>query len=188
RPSWFYHPEEDSQIKSLEELVNIYYHSVGMNSVLLLNVPADTCGLIHELDVARLKDFGQYIEKTFADNKIKEANSQWKAKNGSFKEYEIKTGETINTILLQEDILKGQRVEVFKIEVLLNEKWTKIAEGTTIGYKRLLRFDDVTPEKIRITIIETRFSANIKEVGAYYAAPITNDTITKELNHIEKES
>ncbi|MDD4729302.1 MAG: alpha-L-fucosidase [Dysgonamonadaceae bacterium] len=188
RPSWFYHPEEDSKVKSLEELVNIYYQSVGMNSVLLLNVPADTCGLIHELDVARLKDFGQYIEKTFADNKIKEANSQWKAKNGSFKEYEIKTGETINTILLQEDILKGQRVEVFKIEVLLNEKWTKIAEGTTIGYKRLLRFDDVTPEKIRITIIETRFSANIKEVGAYYAAPITNDTITKELNHIEKES
>ena len=181
------HPEQDAQVKTLEELVNIYYQSVGMNSVLLLNVPPDKRGLIHEVDVARLKEFGEYIEKTFTDNKMGETHSFWKAENGDYKEYNIKEGEIINTVLLQEDIQKGQRVEVFKVEGLIDGNWTKLAEGTTIGYKRLLRFDDVAPEKIRITIIETRFSANIKEIGAYYAPPFTEQGALLELNHIDNE-
>ena len=185
RPGWFYHPEQDAQVKTLEHLVDIYYQSVGMNSVLLLNIPPDTRGLIHEVDAARLKEFGQYIEKTFADNKMSDTHSYWKAENGDYKEYKIKEGEVINTVLLQEDIKKGQRVEVFKVEGLINGSWTKLAEGTTIGYKRLLRFDDVSPEKIRVTITETRFSANINEIGAYYAAPFTEEGSLVELNHIE---
>ena len=187
RPGWFYHAEQDTQVKSLDELVNIYYQSVGMNSVLLLNVPPDKRGLIHETDVARLKTFGQYINNTFADNKMYDTHSYWKAKNGDYKEYKIKDGETINTILLQEDIEKGQRVEIFKVEGLVNGSWKKLAEGTTIGYKRLLRFDDVTPEKIRVTITETRFGANIKEIGAYFAGPFIKEAYNTELNHIDKE-
>ena len=187
RPGWFYHPEQDAQVKTLEELVNIYYQSVGMNSVLLLNIPPDTRGLIHETDVARLKEFGQYIEKTFAENKLNESHSYWRAKNGDYKEYAIKEGEVINTVLLQEDIKKGQRVEVFKVEGLIDGNWTKLAEGTTIGYKRLLRFDDVSPEKIRITITETRFGSNIKEIGAFYAPPFNEQGSLIELNHIDSE-
>lgn len=187
RPGWFYHPEQDAQVKTLEHLVDIYYQSVGMNSVLLLNIPPDTRGLIHEVDATRLKEFGQYIENTFADNKMSESYSYWRAENGDYKEYKIKQGEVINTVMLQEDIQKGQRVEVFKVEGLIDGSWTKLAEGTTIGYKRLLRFDDVSPEKIRVTITETRFSANIKEIGAYYAAPFTEEGYLVELNHIEGE-
>ncbi|HZJ79567.1 MAG TPA: alpha-L-fucosidase [Dysgonamonadaceae bacterium] len=187
RPGWFYHPEQDAQVKTLEELVNIYFQSVGMNSVLLLNIPPDTRGLIHEVDVARLKEFGQYIEQTFADNKMDESHSYWRADNGDYKEYKIKEGETINTVLLQEDILKGQRVEVFKVEGLIDGSWTKLAEGTTIGYKRLLRFDDVSPEKIRVTITETRSNSNINKIGAYYAAPFNKEGSLIELNHIDGE-
>lgn len=187
RPGWFYHPEQDAQVKTLQHLVDIYYQSVGMNSVLLLNIPPDTRGLIHEVDAARLKEFGQYITNTFADNKMSETHSYWRAENGDYKEYKIKEGEVINTVLLQEDIKKGQRVEVFKVEGLIDGSWTKLAEGTTIGYKRLLRFDDVSPEKIRVTIIETRFSANINNIGAYYAAPFTEEGQLLELNHIEGE-
>ncbi|MDD2551431.1 MAG: alpha-L-fucosidase [Dysgonamonadaceae bacterium] len=187
RSGWFYHPEQDAQVKSLEELVNIYYQSVGMNSVLLLNVPPDRRGLIHEIDAARLKEFGEYVRKTFEDNKMNESHSYWKAKNGDFREYSIKQGETINTILLQEDIEKGQRVEVFKVEGLIDGSWNKLTEGTTIGYKRILRFEDVVPEKIRITIIETRVSANIKEIGAYYAGEYTTDTLDINLNYIDKD-
>ena len=187
RPGWFYHPEQDAQVKTLEELVNIYYQSVGMNSVLLLNIPPDKRGLIHETDVARLKQFGEYIERTFSDNKLADTHSYWKAKNGDYREYKIKEGDTINTVLVQEDIQKGQRVEVFKVEGLINGSWTKLAEGTTIGYKRLLRFDDVSPEMIRITITETRHGANIKEVGAYYAGPYTESATDANLNHIENE-
>ena len=186
RPGWFYHPKQDAKVKSLEELVDIYYQSVGMNSVLLLNIPPDTRGLIHEADVARLKEFGEYIKRTFEDNKMNELHSYWKAKNGEFREYNIKQGELINTILLQEDIEKGQRVEVFKVEALIDGTWKKLTEGTTIGYKRLLRFDDVAPEKIRITIIETRVSANIKEIGAYNAGPVTSNTFDANFNYIDK--
>ena len=185
RPGWFYHPEQDAQVKTLEHLVDIYYQSVGMNSVLLLNVPPDTRGLIHEVDVARLKEFGQYIKETFANNKMAETHTYWKARNGDYKEYKIKEGETINTILLQEDIQKGQRVEVFKVEGLIDGEWKKLAEGTTIGYKRLLHFDDVAPKKIRVTLIEARFSANISEIGAYYAAPFNEEGSLIELTHIE---
>ena len=184
RPGWFYHPEQDSQVKSLEELVDIYYQSVGMNSVLLLNIPPDTRGLIHESDVTRLKEFGEYIKRTFEDSKMNETHSYWKAQNGDFKEYVIKEGEAINTILLQEDIEKGQRVEVFKVEGLIDGSWKKLTEGTTIGYKRLLRFDDVAPEKIRITIIETRVSANIKEIGAFYAGPFITDNLYDDLKSL----
>ena len=187
RPGWFYHPEQDTQVKTLEHLVDIYYQSVGMNSVLLLNIPPDTRGLIHEVDATRLKEFGQYIKETFADNKMAETHTYWKARNGDYKEYKIKEGEIINTVLLQEDIQKGQRVEVFKVEGLIDGNWVKLAEGTTIGYKRLLRFNDVAPEKIRITLIETRFSANISEIGAYYAAPFNEAGSLIELNHIDGE-
>ena len=187
RPGWFYHPEQDAQVKTLEHLVDIYYQSVGMNSVLLLNIPPDPRGLIHEVDAARLKEFGQYIKETFADNKMAVTHTNWKARNGDYKEYNIKEGEIINTVLLQEDIQKGQRVEVFKVEGLIDGNWVKLAEGTTIGYKRLLRFDDVAPEKIRITLIETRFSANISEIGAYYAAPFNEEGSLIELTHIDGE-
>jgi alpha-L-fucosidase len=155
--------------------------------VLLLNVPPDRRGLIHEIDATRLKEFGEYVRKTFEDNKMNESHSYWKAKNGDFREYSIKQGETINTILLQEDIEKGQRVEVFKVEGLIDGSWNKLTEGTTIGYKRILRFEDVVPEKIRITIIETRVSANIKEIGAYYAGEYTTDTLDINLNYIDKD-
>ena len=187
RPGWFYHPEQDTQVKTLEHLVDIYYQSVGMNSVLLLNIPPDKRGLIHEVDAQRIKEFGQYIDKTFADNKLNESFSYWKAKNGDYREFDIKEGEIINTILLQEDILKGQRVEVLKVEGLIDGSWKKLAEGTTIGYKRLLRFDDVAPEKIRVTIIETRFSANISNIGAFYAEPFDDEGSLIALNHIEED-
>ena len=187
RPGWFYHPEQDDQVKSMEELVNIYYQSVGMNSVLLLNIPPDTRGLIHETDAERLKQFGEYIKKTFENNKMDESHSYWKAKNGDFREYKIKKNEAINTILLQEDIQKGQRVEVFKVEGFIDGSWRKLTEGTTIGYKRLLRFDDVSPEKIRVTIIESRFNANIKDIGVYFAGPYTESADDTNLNQIESK-
>lgn len=186
RPGWFYHPEEDSKVKSLQHLVDIYYQSVGMNSVLLLNIPPDTRGLIHEADVARLKEFGNYIKSTFSKNRLNAGNAAWTAKAGDFKEFTV-NGDTINTVMLQEDILKGQRVEVFKVEGFINNEWIKLTEGTTIGYKRLLKFDDCSPSKIRVTILETREKAHIANVGAFYASPIISAENTQTLSDIGKE-
>jgi alpha-L-fucosidase len=187
RPGWFYHPEQDDQVKTLRQLVDIYYQSVGMNSVLLLNVPPDRRGRLHEVDVERLRKFGAYISNTFNNDKITDGDILWKARSGASKEYNLMPGETINTVMLQEDIQKGQRVEEFKVEGLVNDEWVFLTEGTTIGYKRLLKFEEMNPSKLRITVSETRDIANIKKVGAYNAPALAGDRNDIRLSDIASD-
>lgn len=78
RPGWFYHEAEDSKVKSLKHLSDIYFRSVGYNSVLLLNIPPDRKGLISEADVNRLKEFAAYRQQIFADNRVKKGRNYWK--------------------------------------------------------------------------------------------------------------
>ena len=176
RPDSFYNAEQDSEVKTLAQLVDTYFQSVGMNSVLMLNVPPDKRGRINNIDADRLNQFGDYINSTFNNEKLTDGDVEWKAKSGNSKEFTVLDGQIINTVMLQEDILKGQRVEEFLIEGLTNDNWIKLSEGTTIGYKRLVRFADTQPTKIRITIEETRDIANIKKIGAYYA-PVLKGSI-----------
>ena len=68
RPGWFYHRSEDEQVRSLENLVDLYFSAVGGNSNLLLNLPPDQRGLIHETDVARLEELGNFLRRTFQTN------------------------------------------------------------------------------------------------------------------------
>lgn len=184
RPGWFYHDYQDSQVRSLANLVNIYYRSVGCNSVLLLNIPPDRRGLLHEVDVQRIKELSDYISKTFAENQVVNGNSLWKAEASATMEYTLKPGAMVNTFLIQEDIAQGQRVEDFLVETYSNGAWQYAAEGTTIGYKRLLRFSDCQPEKIRVTIRGTRAVANISNVGMYYAEPLAEQNARVLLSHV----
>ena len=187
RPGWFYHADQDAQVRSLANLVNIYYRSVGCNSVLLLNIPPDRRGLIHEIDVQRIKELSDYISKTFVDNQVLDGNVAWKAEVGQSKEYEVKPGAMVNTFLIQEDIAQGQRVENFLVEVYSNGAWQYATEGTTVGYKRLLRFSDCQPEKIRVTIRESRSVANISNVGLYYAEPLQEQNARVKLSDVKVE-
>lgn len=184
RPGWFYHAEQDGQVRSLANLVNIYYRSVGCNSVLLLNIPPDRRGLIHEIDVQRIKELSEYINKTFATNYVEKGNQEWAAQVGESKEYGVKSDAMVNTFLIQEDITKGQRVEDFLVEVYSNGAWQYAAEGTTIGYKRLLRFSDCQPEKVRVTIRGSRATANISNVGLYYAEPLQDENARVRMSHV----
>lgn len=184
RPGWFYHAEQDGQVRSLANLVNIYYRSVGCNSVLLLNIPPDRRGLIHEIDVQRIKELSEYINKTFATNYVEKGSQEWAAQVGESKEYDVKSGAMVNTFLIQEDITKGQRVEDFLVEVYSNGAWQYATEGTTIGYKRLLRFSDCQPEKVRVTIRGSRATANISNVGLYYAEPLQDKNARVRLSDV----
>ena len=184
RPGWFYHAEQDGQVRSLANLVNIYYRSVGCNSVLLLNIPPDRRGLIHEIDVQRIKELSEYINKTFATNYVVKGNQEWAAQVGESREYDVKSGAMVNTFLIQEDITKGQRVEDFLVEVYSNGAWQYATEGTTIGYKRLLRFSDCQPEKVRVTIRGSRATANISNVGLYYAEPLQDKNARVRLSDV----
>lgn len=186
RPGWFYHAEEDNQVKSLANLANIYFESVGCNSVLLLNIPPDRRGLLHENDVKRIKEFGDYIKSSFADNRVVRGDKLWIAKSGNGKTFKVNTG-IVNTFLIQEDITKGQRVENFKVEIFSNGAWHHVGEGTTIGYKRIIRFSDSNASKVRVTITSTRGNANIINVGLYYAAPLADKQSKVKLSDVNSD-
>ena len=86
-----------------------------------------------------------------------------------------------NTFLIQEDISKGQRVESFTVEALIDGIWQQLGEGTTVGYKRLLRFPECKAEKIRVTVNGSRGIANISKVGLFYARPLTEEDAALKL-------
>ena len=172
RPGWFYHASQDDMVRPLANLVDIYFSSVGRNSVLLLNIPPDRRGLIHEIDAERIASLRDYLDSSFATNFVRGRVDYWRANEGDSRVFEVEEGAVVNTLLLAEDIERGQRVERFAVEAFVNGKWRHIAEGTTIGYKRLLRFSDCRAERIRITINECRTTANIANVSLYYAEPL----------------
>ena len=179
RPGWFYHAKEDDQVKTPEKLFNIYLTSVGRGSTLLLNVPPDRRGIFHEKDVKSLHGFKDLLKKEFAVNLAKNAkatsssfrgntkafsagnitdgnkNSYWATNDditsGSFEINLAKTA-AIKYILLQEYIKLGQRVKSFTVEVWKDNAWQKVADGTTIGYKRILKIDPVNTQKIKVNI------------------------------------
>jgi len=193
RPGWFYHASQDNQVKSLAHLLDIYYRSVGRNSVLLLNVPPDRRGLFHENDVARLRQLREVIDKTFKTNlaahkpvkadtaqdehpadKITDGDKRtyWAAAEGALEatlEIDLGALATFDRAMLQEEFTLGQRVEQFALDAWDGQAWKPIAQATTIGYKRLLRFPAVKSSRVRMRILQSRDAPTLREVGLYRA-------------------
>lgn len=198
RPGWFYHEKEDTLVKSVEQLVDLYYQSVGHNSTLLLNFPVTKEGLIHPVDSARVVAFHRQIEKELSQNllihaKVKASNvrnrkefgtrfltdanpdTYWATDDGvneATLEVLFQSPQRINRLMLQEYITLGQRVGEFRIDYMTNGEWHDLNVGeatTTIGYKRLLRFNTITASKLRIHFKSLRGSLCISEIGAYCA-------------------
>ncbi len=188
RPGWFYHPAENDKVKTPAKLLDIYYHSVGKNSVLLLNIPPDTRGLLHEADVSSLSGWKKLRDKIFKTNlargsKIQSSNG--KAMNRLLDgddgthfttdgrdstttiEFTLKGSKIFDVLMLQENIRMGQRVEKFVFEYFSDGEWKKVTEGTTIGYKRLLRFPAITASQLRLRIESCRLNPFISEFGLY---------------------
>lgn len=170
RPGWFYHVEEDAKVKTLEEMKEIYFASVGSNSVLLLNIPPDRRGLFHDIDTRRLLDFGDWVRRSFSENRVFGGDMLWIAGTGESKIFDV-AEKTFNVVMLQEEIAKGQRVERFRVEISENGiDWLPLVSGTTIGYKRLIRLPEShMARKIRILIEQSRSEARIAAVGLFYA-------------------
>lgn len=198
RPGWFYHPEQDGSVKTPEQLLNLYYRSVGHNGTLLLNFPVDRDGLIHPIDSANAVKFRQLVDAELGHNLVKGMRAEvssvrgrkWntaKMTDGHYDSYwatpdgvttgtitfRFKTPLRMNRMMLQEYIPLGQRVAAFTVETLdAQGQWLPIKtneETTTIGYKRLLRFETVQSTAIRIRIQQARGPLCINEVGVYDA-------------------
>lgn len=186
RPGWYYHTKEDERVKSPGKLIDIYYSSVGKNSLLLLNLPPDKRGLIHENDVHSLQEMVRILGDTFRDNLLKSAKTAsadmakltdgaletyWQGKkNHNQIEITFEENQRFDRLLLQENIREGQRIEAFTLECWINNTWTPVAEGTTVGYKRILRFDPVETNKVRLVITQSRDLPQISELGLYKAS------------------
>lgn len=188
RPGWFWHENENEKVKSLKHLTDIYFQSVGYNSVLLLNIPPDKRGLIHEADIARLKEFAAYRQQVFSNNAVLNGQALWKTGNDSTCIYKLKPKSKINIVLLQEDITHGQRVEEFEVEALVNGIWQPIGKGTTVGYKRMIRFSDIEATALKISIKSSRLEARINNVAAYYAPAIGEQQTTVSWNNLPRTS
>lgn len=186
RPGWFYHQQEDNQVKSLKHLTDIYFKSVGYNSVLLLNIPPDQRGRISDADVNRLKEFADYRKEIFADNRVKGGLKAWTARPDDTRVYQLKPKSEINVVMLREDISKGQRMEAFTVEALTADGWKEIAKGTTVGYKRLIRIPAVEARQLRVKVDACRLAANISEVAAYYARPLEESAAKENWNDLPR--
>ena len=167
RPGWFYHAKEDSQVRSPSGLMDLYFTSVGRNSVLLLNIPPNRAGLISNADIRSLRGWRHAMEATFREDLAAGAT----AKGDSIMiELTLKGEKTFDVLSLQEDIRVGQRVEQFVFEVEDHGNWVQVASGTTIGYKRLLRFPPVTAHRVRLRILSSRENPVIDRIGLYKLA------------------
>ena len=188
RPGWYYHPEEDDKVKSLEKLIDIYFNSVGLNSSLLLNIPVDTRGLIHENDTKRLYELNNYIRNTFSNNSFMESKMYFngishpvdklidnkistmcpfKTKLNNVIKISLNKKKIVDIFEISENINLGQRIKKFRLEALVDDNWLTIEEGTTIGSKRLIKFDPIELKKLKFTIIDSKDIPMISEIGIY---------------------
>ena len=207
RPGWFYHPEEDDRVKSPDQLVDLYYRSVGHNATLLLNVPVDRRGLIHPVDSANAVRFHEMIQQQLKTNLVagmtpKVSNERggdfvasaltddnfdtyWATEDGVTTadiEFSFDTPTRMNRMMLQEYIPLGQRVKAFVVEYLDKDIWLPVKlneETTTIGYKRLLRFETVETKGIRIRITDARGPLCLSSVGVYDAGNVSDSFVEK---------
>lgn len=166
RPGWFWRESENAQVKSVEQLADIWLTSVGRNALLLLNVPPDTRGRIHEIDSTRLMEFRAWREKVLGVNLAADAGIRKRAR-GSIWEMTLPQARTVNYVQLQEEIALGQRISGFRVEVENADGWRTVAEGTTIGYKRILPVASVTARKVRVTITASLARPVLKDIALY---------------------
>lgn len=194
RPGWFYHQKEDSKIRSLASLKEIYFKSVGNGASWNLNVPPDRTGQINAHDIRALDSLQDYLTKSFSVNLLKGAKVAASETRGDLKKYnasnvlnndknlywsvndntttasltfQLKKRSTFNCMEIKEFIPLGQRIRSFTIEVDQNGKWIPVFKGSTVGSKKLAKFGDVTASKVRITFSDALACPVIKSVKLY---------------------
>jgi alpha-L-fucosidase len=188
RPGWFYHSTDDAKVRSPAGLMDLYFTSVGRNSLLLLNIPPNRDGLISDADIRSLQGWKKDMNATFGVNLAAgatvvcvngtHAEAMLDGKNETYWttigkdstakiDFTLPADKTFDVLSLQEEIRIGQRVEKFLLEYFDHGQWKEIASGTTIGYKRLLHFPPVTAHAVRLRILSSRLNPTIAEFGLY---------------------
>ncbi|MFS0725482.1 alpha-L-fucosidase [Paenibacillus sp. 1P07SE] len=192
RPGWFYHASEDGAVKPLAELADLYERTVGGNATFLLNLPPDRRGLIHETDAARLQELGDWLRRRYAHDLARggrctasaSADAQhhadavtdgrrdtyWRAPAGeeqAWLELELGSEQTLDRVVLMEQITDGQRIERFVLERLEGGQWLPFYEGQVVGYKHICRFPPVQAHRLRLRIEASRWYPTLQALEVY---------------------
>ena len=197
RRGWFWR-DEKQRVKTTEHILDIWYRTVGGNTVLLLNVPPNRDGLFAERDSKVLTEIGRILRETFKTNLTEGATATASDSRGAgFEAANALDGDTMtcwmppdwttqaelvitldspktfNCVMFQEQIRDyGQRIAEFAVDAYVDGKWRQIAEGQTVGYKRICRTASVTADKVRIRILKSRVCPTISNFALFYAPPI----------------
>ena len=185
---WFWHPNDEGTLKSVDELMSIYENTIGRGGQLMLGLAPDRRGLLPDADVKRLEDFGAAIQKRYgvhliAKERIPNSGSEaafdndpdtfWSAPAGSrhaILEADLRKPVTFNRTLTMEWLNDGQHIEHYRIEIWDGNGWRSILEGHAIGHKKIDRFPPVTASRIRLKILSSSSEAHIREFEIFNTA------------------
>ena len=197
RPGWFYHAKEDDRVRSPENLLDLYFKSVGRGASLLLNLPPDRRGLIHENDVRSLAAFRSMLARIFGTNLAKhgratagnvrgnaplfgpgnlldgDPGTYWATDDGVAESdaiLEFPAPVSFNIVSLREYLPLGQRVDRFALDAEVNGQWREYARGTAIGHRRLVRGAKCAATRVRLRILEARACPAISELALHLDA------------------
>jgi alpha-L-fucosidase len=197
RYGWFWR-DEKQHVKTTAEIIDIWYRSAGGNTVFLLNIPPNRDGLFPERDSKVLQEIGRILRRTFKTNLAEGATVTASADRGTgFKPAKALDGDTItcwmppdwttqaelvvtldgektfNRVMFQEQIRDfGQRIARFAVDAQVDGQWRQISEGQTVGYKRICRTSNVTTNKVRIRILDSRVCPTISNFAVYFTPNI----------------
>ncbi|HAY3539137.1 alpha-L-fucosidase [Elizabethkingia anophelis] len=179
REGWFYRDDVYQKVRSADDVFDIYERSVGGNSTFILNVPPNRDGKFSDQDVKVLSETGKRIKETYSKDLLQGAKGPKQVLDHNDVTYsllnnnqliiETPTPVIFNRIMLQEAVsTHGERVESHAVDAWIDGEWKEIATATNIGYKRILRFSEVTTRKIRLRVLQDRGRVAISHIAAYY--------------------
>jgi alpha-L-fucosidase len=164
RPGWFWHEAENEQVKTADELVELYFMSVGRNANLLLNVPPTRDGLLHEADVAQLTAFGDKLDAMFTTDLAAEARI---AKSSRGVTLTLPDTVQFSIVDLHEAIEQGQTIARYRVDAWDGDRWVTFSRGTTIGHRKLDRVPPMRTDRVRVVVEEAVGSVEIAGVSIW---------------------
>jgi alpha-L-fucosidase len=185
RSHWFWHPNDESSLKSVADLVSIYEHTVGRGAQLVLGIAPDRRGLLPEADVERLKGFGAAIHERYGENLMRQhlrstpevekaldgnPDTFWSAparSHHAMLEVNFEKPVTFDHALTMEWLNDGQHIQRYSIEVRQQGKWVTVAQGQAIGHKRIDPFPRITASGVRLNILSSTSEAHIREFQVF---------------------
>ncbi len=160
---WFWTPNAEHKLHSVEQLMDMYYRSVGRNCNLLLNANPNPEGLVPQADFQRYVEFGKEIRRRFDTPLARTEGS------GSTVELRLPKPSTIDHVVIMEDIRQGERIRRYRIEGLTGpDTWQSLCEGQSVGHKRIEQFASIEVAMLRLRTLDSVGEPLIRELAAYH--------------------